>query len=1606
MVTSTQHITTGNSVSHDIHPNLTPKDKIEYLLNGTIDSYESSDSNYFVTNVLGNKLCYTFTSTFLGAIKLTGDRFVVFETNKLILFDARNCVSTILIEDDCLNITNPIQGVSKFHNNAEHIYWIDGINPNRFLNISDIPKLKEGSCPETCSDELDCDLLNFNKRRNYPNLILTEGVGNLPNGNYQIAIALTDDKERFTDYYIYPEILRLHSNRGETFGIELEFEEQFLNTDQFELVLIAHRSDRGTLAQRIGYFNNQTTLSITELDETFYTPLDISTILQTRTLYHTAEHIAVNSETLILGGVKEKERFDYRSQANQITSRWKTLLVKADEAYKYPSYMRDEIYPHYIKWILPDGTISQPTHIPPNVVPQSIHLSDAPTNADNPDIDQCTDQNFKYWEIYNTAKKLNTNTITCKACEPTEYESGTFAYWESKDHTYPDDYPDFACQPVKYHKFPDNCTTHIHTNQQCDEPCVSILTVEFDNIQPPVDNNGEPIEVQGYIISVGDRSNHKSILHKGLLFNTGNESIDCDTNALYANYPFNDLQKDVFLGSDVIRDQDIFDQDYEPLNSFNQDKFTYHSPDIHYIKGSRGTELKLYTEQIGRVQGTYHYTEHYPKYQILSTLGKTAAQVAGIVEANIALNGEKCTRTITEKRCTRLAERVTDVENFPVPDTSGGLLANNLANGTGTINTRITTTIRRADYTETQRPVGDCDNPYRITEIIKVNCETGDRIDTSNINSDQCCLKFRTNADKSVSLTITIDNNSYTGVADNNGDILIQIADDCNNDSVNDFINNPDNNAYFTPECECNGDTTEITTVDSEDCEARIDFIKDRDILQQVPVFMYYYTQGIEAVTRFLTSIIAPTNYAVQYTAIADYNGYTCENIKGGNTRRLINEQSYLLPIKQIVDQTRINNWCRPSADYIELDSPIDNPVTIDNTRKLFSDVACDLDSDKDCSGCKTTFPYCSTDKDGNLIQASSYYAGIKRYKPNQYGPLEAHLLKDKTTVLTGTNSGPILGGDIYITKFSVQRKMPFFTNLPLDLPNQSDWDLLDYTNVAFPRFWMNRSQESLIEDLVELLPIVGNRFRDYNLEQVISLCNCGETIDLANLSADQIATLVSIILFLTEKDGFQISDILQLVTTANSAGAIAEWIINLTRGNVTNPFKEYGIFYTHVTGIANFWVESEFINPYREYEETIPRHYPVADPIELADSKEYHLPESFLYNLQYHWKGLSKDTTKVPCNTQDRFIYSVRQDNESTSDSWLIFPPLNYQQFPTKDGKLTAIREIDDYNLFLAFENATYVTQYDDSLTTDSGAQIYLGSPNAFDRRLRKLATEETGYTGTTSPNSIIQSRYGLVWFDDIRKRVFHYDGRLTDITGDWQGWFLRYMGTNVRGGFDPRTKTLYFSDGKWTVSNKPEKNFEWIGFHSFLPDQFLIMSDNFLTTNTTGIWKHNEEPYQTYYNKKYPFMVGLNLNNNFLSSVFQGVEVYSEWFKVLDFDTKIWEKNIFFDKALIWNNCGTTGWRTLKLKDPNDPKFYKGITPVSQVKDFTYRMDEFFFNNTDNQPFFKTEANGVDFTILTDDKDETLRGEWFKFYLSSDDTIYKKLLKLNLNKIENITR
>lgn len=670
----------GKSLNIDTHPSLLEDRDIIYLLNGDIEGKEGAANSWFVQNQLSNSLCYEFLPNYYlnGKIQLNNFQYALFfcildpnNPNTVInseigILDTQFCSYNSYVADPCLGFRKdkPIRGVYK-HTNRENdrkIYFIDGWNNNRFLTLKEdgtYPLTHTGSKCESCDYEegesLDCAQLDFNKEYKIPCLTLDpNSQGQLPSGVYQVGVAYSDNEMVFTDYAFSP-ALKVWSE-GSNIGLNVKADCVDSPFDYFSVVLLTRTVENSLVVYHIGHYPlSNTTISIVNLANS--TIISTEEAIAKTPLYDKSEHIVTNGETLMLGKHQPDTILNYQPEANNILVKWLEIKVPKNQAWKYPSLMRDEVYSFSLEWISRKGKTKGVFHIPGRASIED-DLTSLPEDNDVYELDGCDPATLLKWQTVNTALIDEAFEIDCEDCSGDNISKrGTMGYWEAENLTYPNDtdtWGDLACQKIRHHRMPSHDLTHIHDNfttetivadpEDCEtinlpggysyencpadqniihEPmCVNILAVEFLNIEHPKDSDGNyDNDIHGYRILVGDRNGNKSILHKGLLYNVWKDTSSEKVDILYPNYPFNDLNPDLFLS--VIQNNDNADGGEVPPNgnypkSYVRDQFTYHSPDIHFREARQefGTELKVYGEEIGYINGEFKDVYQHPQVKL------------------------------------------------------------------------------------------------------------------------------------------------------------------------------------------------------------------------------------------------------------------------------------------------------------------------------------------------------------------------------------------------------------------------------------------------------------------------------------------------------------------------------------------------------------------------------------------------------------------------------------------------------------------------------------------------------------------------------------------------------------------------------------------------------------------------------------------------------------------------------------------------------------------------------------------------------------------------------------------------------------------------------
>lgn len=616
-----------------------------------------------IGNEPSNKFCTQAPYSVIGLIPINEDRWVVFSTDDVYseigIFDESECSYKKVVNDRCLNFkkNNLIQGVTKSNFDCtESVYFSDSLNPDRVLNLNNPPykekpkkKKKENECytPEY-TNELDCEALRIAPLLQSPCITLEKAIsgGTLPNGSYQVAIAYTVNSIKVTDYFTPSNVQSIFSHGNVAGSIQVNISAVDQNFDEFELVLIS-TVNSATSARLVGIYSiNTKTILIDKLDDSL-PPVNISDIPIITPKYDKSDGIFNVNGYLIRTGVYTKFDFNYQPQANNIVAKWVEARVPADYYIKggnYTSYMRDEVYSFFIRWVYNTGEKSASYHIPGRA-PLGSDLSNA-TGRDAIE-NKTQDDPVKKWQVEDTSEVTSKTEYAIE--DATVTKEGLMSYWESSE-SYPYDKPevwDKLCgKKIRHHKFPDNPTTNINTDGG---RYINLLGVKFEGITHPLDGAGNPIEsIVGYEILRGSREGNRTIIGKGLLNNMGEYDIDQDVSTrkgLYSNYPFNDLRIDPFLSKNEVKGG-CSHKGYAPMGTFKNDIFSFHSPETNFRDPYLNPfEVKIHGELTGSVEGNFNPVFKHPEHKMLTDFGVFTSTLAGAAVGLVSIMGRGASST-------------------------------------------------------------------------------------------------------------------------------------------------------------------------------------------------------------------------------------------------------------------------------------------------------------------------------------------------------------------------------------------------------------------------------------------------------------------------------------------------------------------------------------------------------------------------------------------------------------------------------------------------------------------------------------------------------------------------------------------------------------------------------------------------------------------------------------------------------------------------------------------------------------------------------------------------------------------------------------------------
>lgn len=773
---------------------------------------------------------------------------------------------------------------------------------------------------------------------------------------------------------------------------------------------------------------------------------------------------------------------------------------------------------------------------------------------------------------------------------------------------------------------------------------------------------------------------------------------------------------------------------------------------------------------------------------------------------------------------------------------------------------------------------------------------------------------------------------------------------------------------------------------------------------------------AFSALISIIDKTIPKINPAYQFNSVGRYTHFI-PIPNAGDKVRAIDLSSYLVSgMTSAGDILPINNYLRESSVYLRTTRSIPFPheagAPEDRSRWVLSD-------DNGCDG-----PF------RRVRDISSYYASIKRNILNQWGTINSYELVDTGfshpidlvgNTFYGTST--IFGGDIFINRFALKRKHPFFIDHRVGVQDESDIFFEELGNVGYPTYWMSTD---VVADIKEADP-----------------------------STIQIAT--------------------------GLLGGLAGGLLGGGAKKIEGSFKKFfgvksnnfdcktdkflyqnGKFYLFAYGIPYFYCESEVNVDYRQafnYKEGdfFPR---VGDDIPDEWLQEINTTiqqdNTYFYNKGFSKQNKERHFTRLPLEYKERCereypntaIYSDVQSDllNYKKNSWLTYRPVSMFNFPINYGKLISIEGIEDRAILARFENKSLIYNALITVDTSTPKAIYLGNDKLFKSSPPiDFAETDTGYNGTQH-KFFLKTKKGNVSVDALRGEVIVMNGRqATELSGEQfrVGHFLKehlpfkinkyfpdinidnhFNGVGLHGVYDGRfgrfilTKLDYiplnddiiFNDGKFYLDDDEiflqdntlfcNQSFtlsfdfdssRWISFHSYSPLFYVGESNVFYSgIEGEGLWMHHKDytKYNSFYGIISPYILEYPFIYKMEDEIIQGVADNTRVYKQINATSRVVVGDKYFNKVILYNDQQCSGVRELVPKTNNlstylqYPKFTEdSIQILVDKRDSLYTYNTFWDVVRDSgEPIFIEDCSIYDKKINAENMDYTSRS--FKKY------------------------
>jgi len=502
----------------DYLPTEQPKESVTFALSGILES-EGNILNY--QNELGNSLVYEHPDTdkkIIGHCNLTDNRIVLFfkgQTDEIGLL--QNNSYTPLVSNINFGFNNRVKTTWKTIRGCEEIvYFIDGENPDRFINVTDLDVHKNDL------DDFDTELFSLNPSVQeilIDNIEVLEGGGELEVGSYYIVAELLDDSLNSIAFSQVSNQINITTNEGiggfnndatsdggvepSSKSIQITLSNIDTSYSFVRIYAITKRTGRGFTNE---VYAKNDLLEVTDSSLTYTlnnindqdTRESLDTIRVDNRFYQTSKEILQVDRRLVRANVTSKsvDYSNFQRTVNQILVKPSIRTInKVELTPDTTTFQPDEIYALGIRFKFKEGNYSPVFHIPGK---QATSFDKEQVSPDINDTDLDSFETLPRWKYENTGS-LN---------QMGYYEVST-RYSERVDCNNQPVFGDLAGTPIRHHKMPDI--------QIFDGDNVNLLGLTFSQIDYPND------DIIDHEIVIVPRGNNKTVVDEGIAVGKGFE---------------------------------------------------------------------------------------------------------------------------------------------------------------------------------------------------------------------------------------------------------------------------------------------------------------------------------------------------------------------------------------------------------------------------------------------------------------------------------------------------------------------------------------------------------------------------------------------------------------------------------------------------------------------------------------------------------------------------------------------------------------------------------------------------------------------------------------------------------------------------------------------------------------------------------------------------------------------------------------------------------------------------------------------------------------------------------------------------------------------------